>query len=99
LTSRLPSGDHSKVFTPFLRFVTRRASPPSSESSQTCARGVGSPAPVVVCKALGTPGVVAVTFAAGVTEAVGALVCGTGALGRAGETGVGVGVPCCVAVL
>ena len=70
-TRRLPSGDHSKVFTPFLRLVTRRASPPSSERSQTCVRGCGSGAPVVVCKALGTPGVVAVTFWAGVVAGAG----------------------------
>lgn len=54
----------------------RRASPPSSGRSQTCARGCDSGAGAVVCKALGTPGVVAVTFGAGV-------VCGVGGVGVA----------------
>src|SRR5947209_4759215 len=87
---RLPSGDQTKPPTPFLRFVTRRASPPSSGRSQTCVRGCDSGAPVVVCKALGTPGVVAVTFAAGVVEVEG-VACGA-APGVTAAFGVGVGV-------
>src|SRR6476646_2369328 len=39
-TRRFPSGDHWKLETPLSRAVTRRASPPASGSSQTCARGV-----------------------------------------------------------
>src|SRR5205085_5691664 len=92
-TMRLPSGDQSNVPTPFLRLVTRRASPPSSESTQTWLRGCGSPAAAAVCKALGTPGVVAVPIAPGMVAGAGVSVaCGTVWAGSGVETGVGVGV-------
>src|SRR5829696_9187434 len=79
-TRRVPSGDQSKPPTPFFRFVRRRASPPSSESSQTCARGVASAA--AVWSAEGRPGGIAALI--GVGEGVGA---GEG-------VGVGVALPC-----
>src|SRR5947209_6027694 len=100
---RLPSGDQSNVPTPFLRLVTRRASPPSSESTQTWLRGCGSPAAAAVCKALGTPGVVAVPIVPGIVAGAGVSVaCGTVWAGSGVEAGVGVGVACevvCVGVL
>src|SRR5262245_12350552 len=34
--NRVPSGDHWKLLAPFLRLVTRRASPPFIDRSQIC---------------------------------------------------------------
>src|SRR5918997_217937 len=66
---KLPSGDQSKVLTPFFRFVKRLASPPSNESAQTCARGVASPA--AVWSAEGRPCGISVLMGVGEGEGVG----------------------------
>src|SRR5215207_5020118 len=80
-TRRVPSGDQSKLPTPFFRFVTRRASPPSSESSQTCARGVASAA--AVWSAEGSPGGISVLIGVGEGD------------GEGEGVGVGVALPRC----
>src|SRR5919107_413704 len=85
-TRRVPSGDQSKLLTPFFRFVRRRASPPSSESAQTCARGVASAG--AVWSADGSPGgIVALT-------GVGSGVAAPAGVGEG--VGVGVALPCSV---